>query len=715
MILFSEDWKRYPKAIVHLNTTNRSFVELSLLYRDMGVKNHAFLLALHNPELQDIDPHDPNLSVESILKVAHEAKHNPWYFFREILKVPAVGSVEPVCFRAHRGNIALYWLFFNHVMTILEQVRQTGKSLAARALIVYLMNIGAYRTQINLLTKDDSLRVDSLIRIRELQDNLVYYLNQKQPDDIANTERLTISKYHNEFKAHVPNKSPKAALNIGRGLTSPIFHIDEAAFISNIGIILPAALAAGVAARDMAHNANRPYGTLITTTAGKKDDRDGRYIYDMIQESAIFTEAFFDAKDMTELYEIIRANSSARSNGRRVLRVYATFNHRQLGYTDEWLYRQLEETNAKGDEADRDFFNRWTSGTQVSPLSTQDAERIRQSEHTAPYSEITAPYAYVLRWYLPREQKDAIMQQSHYVIGLDTSDASGGDDIAMVMRDIRSGEVVCAANINETNLITFCEWLTDFMTRYPNTTLVIERRSTGAMIVDHLLISLRARDINPYTRLYNRVVQEADDYPDRFKTIQRPLYAIPTSLFTEHKKLFGFATSAYGATSRSDLYGTTLNSAVKYTADTVRDKKTIDQLLSLVIRNGRIDHEEGGHDDNCIAWLLSYWLLIHGKNLEYYGINSREILKHSTQRQEEISTGSYYDQYHEALLREKIDTLIETLRSEPDEYLARRDEAKLRHYLTQLESYRSDPIAIDDFLLKLKQERQLRLRLRSYR
>ena len=89
MILFQEDWLKYPGAIADYNTRNRSFVDIAMLLRDLGVKNHLFPLALINPRLQGIDPRDPTLPQDIIAMIVAEIKINPWYFIREVLRAPA--------------------------------------------------------------------------------------------------------------------------------------------------------------------------------------------------------------------------------------------------------------------------------------------------------------------------------------------------------------------------------------------------------------------------------------------------------------------------------------------------------------------------------------------------------------------------------------------------------------------------------------------------
>ena len=127
MILFLEDWKKYPEAIVHLETKNDSFIRFAGLLKYMGVKNYAFCLALMDPTLKDIDPFSPDLTVKQITAIARECKRNPWYIFREIIRIPVDGSNVPISLQANRGNISMFWLFFNHITSLLIQPRQTGK------------------------------------------------------------------------------------------------------------------------------------------------------------------------------------------------------------------------------------------------------------------------------------------------------------------------------------------------------------------------------------------------------------------------------------------------------------------------------------------------------------------------------------------------------------------------------------------------------------
>lgn len=672
IILFERDWARYPSAIVNLKTTNQSFVRFAALLRDIGVSNHTFVLALVNPALVGIDPFSKSLSEVEMAAIVVESKINPWFFFREIARAPAIGSGEPAMLEANRGNIALFWCFFNHLTIILIQIRQTGKSFSTDVLMTLLMNVICENTSINLMTKDDLLRRANIERLKLIAADLPWYMNQKTREDANNGEEITIKSLGNTYKTHVPQASAKAAANMGRGLTSAIFHIDEPPFQRNIEIALKAALASTGAAVDKAKAAGTPYGTIFTTTAGKKDDTDGAYVYEIVCDAAIWTEKFLDAKNHEQLERIVRQNSRSGE-----FMVNATFSHRQLGKTDDWLKTKLEASRQTGDEANRDFFNMWTSGSMSHPLTTALLDRIRRSVKPDYYTNISSPHGYITRWYIPEEEIEERMANGKFVLGMDTSEASGGDDISLILVDIENLEVVAAGNYNETNLITFSEWVCSILVQFENVTAIIERRSTGAMVLDYLLLMLPVYGIDPFKRLFNKIVQDYDEMPSPWAEIRQPMGRRDSEIYTRYKKVFGFATSGTGATSRSELYSTTLQNAGKRAADKVHDRQLADQVLGLVIRNGRIDHALGKHDDLLIGWLLCHWLLTLGKNLQHYGIDVSKIMSLLADRTEE-TLEQQWARHDQIKVRQEITAVVLQLETETDEYVSAMLEAQLR-------------------------------------
>ena len=701
MLLFESDWKKYPNAIVDFDTSNKSTVRYVGLLKKMGVKNCLWPLALFQPQLVGVDPHDESLSEEVKLMILTECYYNPWYYFREVARVPPTAGIRTLPLEANRGNMTLFWLFFNHIDTALIQPRQTGKSLSTDILSVQLQYIILRNTKMMLITKDDGLRRNNIERLKGIRDLLPTYLIPHSKTDADNQSELTCNLYNNKYATGVSQSNESGALKLGRGLTVPIVHFDEAAFINHIATTLPAALASGSASRDEAELNGEPYGNIFTTTAGKKDDRDGRYMFDFITGGAFWNEIYFDCKDQKDLHNLILTNCT----GRKLL-INATFSHRQLGKTDEWLYRKITEANATKDEADRDFFNRWTSGTQSSPLSSELSEIIRDSDIDPLYSEITNQ-GYILRWYVEEERIKSYMDSSNFIIGLDTSEAIGRDAIALEVVDIKNLGTVCSSAINETNLVVYSKFLSEFMIKYPKTTLIIEKKSTAQNIVDHLILEFLKIGIDPFKRIYNRIVDEADgQYKEEYKVISNSTKRIPEYYYERYRKTFGFNTAE---ASRSLLYGKVLQNMAKMSGSLVKDKLLSSQILGLVVKNGKIDHTSSGNDDLVIAWLLAGWLCSYGKNLGHYGINSSEILVDRHQKEDNEDPALSYERQKQDKIQKEILETYELLKNAKSDVLIMKYEHRLQQLNTQVKDVGGSSVSIDEIIQKAKIQRNRRV------
>lgn len=711
MILFKNDWAKYPTANIDLTTTNKSFIRICSIYQAFGVANHCFPLALIDQSLKGVDPFSPSLTQDQVLRITIECKLNPWYFFREISRAPGMAGANARPMEANRGNIALYWLFFNHVFTTLIQIRQTGKSFSTDSLMNYLMVIGAKDTKINLLTKDDDLRRKNITRLKEIYAELPVYLQQKTKEDTNNNEEITIKSLGNYYNTHVPQASEKNAIKMGRGLTSPVFHIDEPPFQPWISKALPAALAATGAAVDVAKAAGGHYGTILTTTAGKRDDRDGKFIYQLVQGSAVWTEALFDCENQEELEETIRKMSVDK-----VCRVNITLNHRQLGKTDKWLLEKLEDSVQTGDDANRDYFNMWTSGGLSSPLPTNILERITMSASDVVSTEIHRVDRYTTRWYVGGDEFQRRMIDSPSILSIDTSEAIGKDDIGMLWTDPVTFETLGAGHYNETNIIRFASWVADLFVRFPKMVAIIERKSTGSSLLDYLLVYLPARGIDPFKRLFNTVVQNSVVNKRAYDEIRQPMNRRAPDIYDRYKQTFGYNTSGSGPMARNVLYSELLLQSAIRSCDHLYDKKLIDQIASLEVRNGRVDHSIKGHDDMVVSWLLAHWLLARGHNLAHYGIDVTKVGTGACDIEQLDTTiaGLSDRQYQEQLkLKAEIDILIKKLHEAKDEFVAGRIEQQLKALNHHLIHDNSEAYNIEAVIEKAREERSKSKRVRS--
>jgi len=713
MILFTNDWGHYPTAIADYKTTNDTFLKLAVVYRKMGVKNHSFHLSLMQPELQGVNPFDESLSMDLRTKIALECKYNPWYFFREVVRLPPHGGVEPIRFKANRGNIALYWSFFNHIDAANIQPRQTGKSASTDCLMVLLLYILCKNTRMMMITKDDQLRQANVERIKSIRDYLPKWLYVLTSDDRDNQKEVTCEYHFNKYLTGVARSSESAASNLGRGLSVPILHVDESPFISHIEATMRAALVAGNEARAQAARNHQPYGNIFTTTAGKIDDRDGRYMYNFIMGGTIWSEAFLDSTNLQELRLLVERNSGKvleeERKGKRLINI--TMSHLQLGYDDKWLYRTMMENDLHGEDADRDLFNIWTRGSRRSPLSIQLNESVLHSEQDVKYNSISKE-GYILRWYLEEDAIADHMSAYQFVLSLDTSEAVGRDAIAMVLMNLNDLSVVAVGTYNETNIRRFADYLADFIIQYPSITCIIERKSTGQAIYDMLVLKLVAVGIDPFRRLYNKIVNDYLEDEKSFDQLSRPLRLRDEKFYEQRKTSFGFLTTA---SSRLNLYTSTLQNAAKRAGHLVHDKTLSSEIRHLVEKNGRIDHDASGHDDHVIAWLIGHWFASNAKNLAYYGIDPNKVMSIVGQEGKAVSEEDVERQQEASDLKVELDEAMDELKTCKDHIRALQLEHRIKYLSSRLDGIDQtvSSVSIDAFIQQAANQRK-RLRARSF-
>lgn len=707
MILYAQDWLKYPDAMVDTKTQNKSYLRLAKMLQQMNVRNCVFHLALLQPELQGVDPFDPNLTIEQVVMIKEESIKNPWYFFREVVRLPPASGEEAVYFDINRGALAAWWCYLSHQDYNLTMPRQTGKSTSTNVLLVWLLFVVYRKTRIFLLTKDNTLRTENVEQIKKIQDLLPSYMNPKTRDDLSNTQTITCAKYGNRLFTGVPQNSEADANKMGRGLTCATYVTDEGPFIKYLAKSLRSMLAGGTKAMRVAAQNGLPYGAIYTTTAGSKADDDGKYYYQMIMGGVVWDESLFDLRDDVELRDTINTNKTGVQSI-----VNITMSHLQLGYDDQWLKETIQRVGVTGDDANKDFFNVWSDGSMQSPLDKVLTNLIRASETKPDYIEYTKDN-YAINWYIPREEIERRMSMGKYIIGLDPSPVIGKDGIGFFMIDSKTLETVCTLAVNETNVLKFVDWLCQFMLKYENTIIIPERRGGGETVIAGLLIAFTAKKIDPFKRIYNVVVDKGEHFdPDGKRMIAEVRNRAEAA--DRAVRYFGFATSGSGVHSREGLYDM-LTRAASYSGPILKDKKTISEVLSLTKKRGRIDHSVLGHDDCVIAWLLTIWFLTNARNLDYYGVHNPmfEAIDHVTRMRHNnmvedklVAQDVFRKAAEQRRIKQKIDEYLDLIKSTSDELLVLRYEAMLDRLDSMYEREDSEIRSMAELIKSAKEEKR---------
>lgn len=704
MILFFEDWQKYPTARPDFNTTNTTWIELASLYKAMGVKNHAFHLALVNQRLAGIDPHREDLSLEIKGAIAQESLINPWYWFREVQKVPASSGRAAIGIRANRAIIATWWLFFNHITHMLIQPRQTGKSMSFEMLMVYLAQVAKMDSDMGGITRSEHLRVKTIARIKEANKCIPPYLNFITKKDSDNTFSFIVGARGNTFKLYLPSHSEKTADSLGRGFTMDTIWNDEGPFQSNSHITTPVLLATAIAAQEDAKEAGAHYGIIFTTTGGDRRTEEGAYFYNKKEAGAVWTEQFFDLENSTVLEDVIRKNSRGDTlRGDGVLFVDATFDHRQLGKSDKWAIDAQETTGATGDVLKMDIFCQWVAGSEGHPLSGELQEKIDKSLKSVTFCDISKDYGYAINWFIP---KNAIKKEMKTcVICMDSSNISGGDYATLVFISSISGKVLGTGRYNRTSINMWSQWVFSVLVKYKKAVFMPENRSSGQGIIDIIVDMMLEVNMDPFTRIFNLIIHRKKSNPILYRQYEGAKRSMNTlrDFYYRNKAKFGYTTSGMGEMSRNALYGR-LEEAAKNIGHLIHCEKLVNELLRLTKKNGRIDHGAKGNDDLVIAWLLGYWLITMGDNLNEYNLDPLQVLSQipseitGTIDQKEMAAKQYSDD-----LKRTIGDLKTRLMACKDPVVAMAIKRKIGVLLTKIpESYRLD-YNMDQILENLKE------------
>lgn len=607
MILFSEDFAKYPGSIVDTHTNNMSFIRMAMILNKMNVQNRFFHLALTQPELQGLDPHNlKDNSVEIKQRIAYECKINPWYFIREVVRITEQGSGGSP-YILNRSNLAQAWTFFNSIDAFQCMPRQIGKTIGTMVLSCWFLYIAAYNCNWGMFCKGLKLQSENVDRLKKIRDALPPWLVHQTLADTNNKEGITFAELQNSLITFVAQSDKIAAGDQARGQSHAVQHWDEIVYYDNIDKSFPAASAAMSAAGEQALKAGLPSATIITSTAGDIDDPRGREAYRMVCKAIRFTEHFYDCANREALMSMIRLNSKNNM-------VYIEFNHKQLGKSDEWFEKNTANKDPK--TVAKDYLNQWLHGSDGSIFPKELLDQLQTSRK----DPITCTYyeSLVIRWYdNPKVlMSDPLYKNRPYVMGCDTSDNVGRDFTSFCMLDPYDMHVVATFKCNTTNLAFVARCILKFMTDFPRSIFIPERNKNGAMFLDFIFAETRRDTFNPLQRIYNGFFQNY--------TQDTNIRNLDFSAGNVRRE-FGFNTSK-SSTSREFLYGSVMMTALKLNVSRLNDNGLIDEISGLTMKNGRVDHTEQGHDDLLISYLLACYFILFGRNHQLYGISPDEFM-----------------------------------------------------------------------------------------
>lgn len=587
----------------HMSTTNKSFLEIHQFLKDSGIENNRFMLTLLDPDLARIDPHDPTLSAMMKTKVLKECLYNPWYFFREVVRIPDSGQATGVKFQLSRGNLALLFCLMMNLNTFLEQPRQTGKTISSLCWYLYLFNFGTANAEMSFLNKklDDSKL--NLQRIREIRDLLPSYLKMDQafaPDGSKvrgknNVETLQHPVNNNRIRTVASARNKVAAASLMRGRTTPIIYIDEYGFIQYNTIIYTNMVPAFNTAANNARRNGTPYGMLVTTTPGMLTTDEGIEAFNMKESATPFSERWYDLTK-EQIFDIINSNNNSNF-------VYIKYTYQQLGKSEQWFRDLCINMRKDWDSIRREVLLEWSASSENSPFRAEDLDTIKGLLRT-PINTVLLLNKYELKIY------EKINMKYPPIVGVDVSGGYQRDSSAITVVDSYSTRVTAELNSNfistpELALVIFnivSKWM-------PNAVVNIERNGGfGSSVIARLLqTSIRK---NLFYTIKDKVVEERVIGSAIHKRTQKTKVYGSDSTKAEREKLMEI-----------------LRDRVEYHKDKIISPTIYEELCGLEVKkNGKIEHSSNTHDDQVFSWLWALFVYYEGGDLmNNWGITKRVL------------------------------------------------------------------------------------------
>ena len=623
-------------------TKNESFLLTCKELKELGVKCWYFPLEIKYPNLgvQNIDPYDPKLSPEDIGKVLVECKNNPWYFFREVTRVPVRGAGLTQLY-LHRAGCASIWSFLHNIDFELVQPRQTYKTTVLTAIMSYMMLFEYRNCDIPYLHKKESRCTDNIGILRDYITSLPKYLNPwANQKHLPGLQSLKYEGKHNvSIKPLAAPKSESVATDVTRGFSLFTWFADECEFIPYMKAIIDGANPTIVQARETAEKNGIHHCMMYASTPGDLETNEGKEWEKILNNLPRFKEDMYD-RTTAELNRL--KHPPAGSMEAPLTMIYIEFNHVQLRKDGEWLRQQYFEAVQKSTlgEYRRGVLLQRFRGGEGSFFKQEDLDYI-QSKMREPDYDVCLMKKYHLYVYKHNIQVPDLNSQAPYfdmiipyLIGIDCATGKDGDNTAICIVHPYTLEVVAELVSPYMGGLDLMRIVTILAKMLPKALFCLESNMTGVDIIDFVQES----------QLENRFYHDPRA-TEMTKNVTEPQNSvISMKARARAKRHFGTYVSPKVRKTMFNVLRDTLHDYrhLIYTKFLVKD------ICNLVEqKNGNMAAAAGEHDDMVMAYLHTLYVLKYGYELGRFGINKSLC---TYEKASEIM-----QQYNQALLEDLVD------------------------------------------------------------
>lgn len=381
--------------IYDVKTKNLSFLKVSRMLRQKGIKNNKFMLELHDEDLVGVDPYSKEVEKNPTLqlKIYREICRNVWYYLREVVRIPADGA--EIRYELNIANATMAFLKLQNKNIIEIICRQHGKTMSnivfdSWSLLFITKNANYAYINKGLADAKKNLKIFKDIRSALPKWLLVNFIEDPK-NDIDNQEQKLVAKRNNSLKVVSTGADPDAADKSGRGLTIANVYWDEFSFTKYCDITYQAAIHAFKKASENARKNGTPYGFIITTTPANLDTTPGAYCKKMIDKAAVWNIELFDLTE-EELHNYIKANSENNF-------IFVQYTYIELGRDEEWLKETIRDCQGDLAKVKREILLEWPKSMESSVFNEEQLDKIYQFIKQPVTRFFLMDKQYIIDWY----------------------------------------------------------------------------------------------------------------------------------------------------------------------------------------------------------------------------------------------------------------------------------------------------------------------------
>lgn len=604
-------------------TKNKSFLLTCQELKTLGIKNWYFPLLVKYPQLgiQDLDPHSPDLTPEQIGRIHIESKTNIWYWLRECAKVPARGAPRPYDVCLTRASCAATWCYEHNIDFMICQPRQTYKTtivelLTTHAYIYELKNVDIPFMHIR---ENDTLRNAEMFR--DYVTALPPYMNPWYGrNKLPGLKSLKYDEHGTTIKILSSADSEVKAKDKMRGMTLFVGFVDEYEYIPYISSVIAGAAPAIISGRNIARETGGRTCMMYASTPGDLETSTGKEAQRMIDMTPPFSEHMYDLTpdEIDNMFNGLNNQEGAGSSN-PVSMLYIEFNHIQLRKDDVWLREQYNEAVRTGKLAE------YRRGVLLQRFRGGDSELFRQEDIDYLQEHVKSPdyEIFIMKKYHLYVYKHTIIMSDinsdtpyfditvPYLIGIDVASGGGGDNTAICIVHPYTLEVVGELLSPYMGTLDLMRVITQLAILIPKGIFCVETNNVGKAIVDFVQESqLESRFYHdPQLNISkNPIMKDNPELSLKFKAKQK-----------------GYIGTYVTPTVRNEMFTLLTTRMMKDYRHLLLSKYLVKDITNLVkSKSGKIQADDGEHDDMVMAYLHTIYVFHYGHDLTRFGIDKKE-------------------------------------------------------------------------------------------